>query len=158
VLPAGAARHGREALRVLDALRARAPADPPAGAIDALCARARRTAEAGARLDAAIVTAGPTLSPAARARVDAALVELDRAWIDPAGLDGRPWFRSLLAASDRDSGYAAVMLPLLAEAVDSGDAERVRAAAERYQRVFDRLDAAIRRGASDVPGGAAPGA
>ncbi|MFM8731284.1 MAG: transferrin receptor-like dimerization domain-containing protein, partial [Phycisphaerales bacterium] len=86
------------------------------------------------------------------------LVELDRAWIDPAGLDGRPWFRSLLAASDRDSGYAAVMLPLLAEAIASGDVERVRAAAERYQRVFDRLDAAIRRAAADVPGGAVPGA
>jgi N-acetylated-alpha-linked acidic dipeptidase len=121
-------------------------------------AGARRTADAGARLDAAIVTAGPTLSPAARARIDAALVDLDRAWIDPAGLDGRPWFRSLLAASDRDSGYAAVMLPLLAEAIGSGDPERVRAAGERYQRVFDRLDAAIGRAAADVPGGSGPGA
>ena len=158
VLPAGAARHGHDALRVLDALRSRAPEGPGAGAIDALRARARRTAEAGARLDAAIVTAGSTLSSAARARIDAALIELDRAWIDPAGLDGRPWFRSLLAASDRDSGYAAVMLPLLAEAIGSGDVERVRAAAERYQRVFDRLDAAIRRAAADVPGGAVPGA
>ena len=107
---------------------------------------------------AAIVTAGPTLAPAARARIDAALVELDRAWIDPAGLDGRPWFRSMLAASDRDSGYAAVMLPLLSEAVGSGDADRVRSAAERYQRVFDRLDAAIRRAAADVPGGTVPSA
>ena len=157
VLPTGASRHGRDALRVLDALRARAPEGPAVAAIDALRDRARRTAEHGARLDAALVTAGPTLSPAARARVDAAIVELDRAWIDPAGLEGRPWFRSLLAASDRDSGYAAVMLPLLAEAVDAGDAARIRAAAERYQRVFDRLDGAIRRAASDVPGGAMPG-
>ena len=158
VLPVSAARHGRDALRVLDALRARSPEGPAAGAIDALRARAQRTAEAGARLDAAIVTAGPTLAPAARARIDAALVDLDRAWIDPAGLDGRPWFRSMLAASDRDSGYAAVMLPLLSEAVGSGDADRVRSAVERYQRVFDRIDAAIRRAAADVPGGTVPSA
>jgi N-acetylated-alpha-linked acidic dipeptidase len=157
VIPSSAARHGRDALRVLDALRARSPEGPAVAAIDALRDRARRTAESGARLDAALVTAGPTLSPAARARVDAAIVELDRAWVDPAGLEGRPWFRSLLAASDRDSGYAAVMLPLLAEAVDARDAARIRAAAERYQRVFDRLDGAIRRAASDVPGGAVPG-
>ena len=107
----------------------------------------------GAQLDAALASAHPWLGTVAAtrsarareacARIDAALVSLDRAWLEDAGLEGRPWFRSLLAATDKDSGYAATMLPLLTEAVDAGDIARVRGAVARYQGVFDRLDRGI---------------
>jgi N-acetylated-alpha-linked acidic dipeptidase len=109
-------------------------------------ARAGALAQRGVHLDAAIASAVPTLDAARRRALSAALVALDRAWVDPEGLHERPWFRSLLAASDRDSGYAAVMLPLLAEALDAGSAPRVQAAVARYGRVFDRLEEALATG------------
>lgn len=43
---------------------------------------------------------------------------VDRALLDGAGIGGRPWFRSLTLASDRDSGYRATALPGLADATD----------------------------------------
>ena len=69
----------------------------------------RQVAAAGA-VGAAPDDAGKEL--ASRARL------LDRAMIDPAGVLGRPWFRNLAIASDRDSGYASTQLPGLADAED----------------------------------------
>jgi N-acetylated-alpha-linked acidic dipeptidase len=153
VVPLSAARHGVDGQRLLRKVRERAKDPAIAALIDPLIEHAGRTAESGAQLDAALASAQPVVGARAAAgssgvlescaRIDAALMSLDRAWLDDAGLEGRPWFRSLLVATDKDSGYAATMLPLLTEAVDSGDAARVAAAAKRYQAVLDRLDHGI---------------
>ena len=169
VLPLSAARHGIDGQRFLRALKERATAPEVALSIDQLIERAGRTAESGAQLDAALASAHPWIGTAAANRsqsardacaaIDRALISLDRAWLDDAGLEGRPWFRSMLAASDKDSGYAATMLPLLTEAVDAGDVNRVRAAVVRYQAVFDRLDRGIdqaRAAMQSVSGGNGP--
>ena len=169
VLPLSAARHGIDGQRFLRALKERATAPEVALSIDQLIERAGRTAESGAQLDAALASAHPWIGTAAANRsqpardacaaIDCALISLDRAWLDDAGLEGRPWFRSMLAASDKDSGYAATMLPLLTEAVDAGDVNRVRAAVVRYQAVFDRLDRGIdqaRAAMQSVSGGNGP--
>lgn len=42
----------------------------------------------------------------------------------PTGLVGRPWFRNLIFASDRDNGYADIALPGLAEAMEDRDGPR----------------------------------
>jgi N-acetylated-alpha-linked acidic dipeptidase len=153
VVPLSAARHGVDGQRFLRAIKERASAPEIALAIDQLIERAGRSAESGAQLDAALASAHPWIGSAAVNRsqsardacaaIDRALISLDRAWLDDGGLEGRPWFRSMLVASDKDSGYAATMLPLLAEAVEAGDAQRVRAAVVRYQAVFDRIDRGI---------------
>lgn len=169
VLPLSAARHGIDGQRFLRALKERTTTPEVALSIDQLIERAGRTAESGAQLDAALASAHPWIGTAAANRsqsardacvaIDRALISLDRAWLDDAGLEGRPWFRSMLAASDKDSGYAATMLPLLAEAVDAGDVNRVRAAVVRYQVVFDRLDRGIdqaRAAMQSVSGGNGP--
>ena len=156
VVPLSAARHGREAQRMLQALRDRAKAPEVVAAIEPLQARAAALAQSGAQLDAALASALPSLRPPDRERLDQLLVSLDRAWLDPRGLDGRPWFRSMLAASDRDSGYAATMLPLLAEAIDTGDVARAQAAALRYGEVFARLEKGIADGQSVVQAASAP--
>ncbi len=49
---------------------------------------------------------------------------IDRALLDPAGIGGRPWFRSLALASDRDSGYRATALPGLTDATDAAAIEQ----------------------------------
>ena len=148
VVPLSAARHGIDAQRMLRALRERVTDAGAKAAVDDLVARAGRAAEVGAQVDAAIASAQGTLESRrtdprvvdARRRLDAALLSLDRAWLDDGGLEGRAWFRSLLAATDRDSGYASTMLPLLAEAIDAGRTDRILAAAARYRAAFDRLD------------------
>jgi N-acetylated-alpha-linked acidic dipeptidase len=66
-------------------------------------------------------------------RVRSGMRRFQQAFIDSKGLDGRPWFWSLLAASDRDDGYAACMLPLLSEAVTDSDLRRLESATERMQ-------------------------
>ena len=147
VVPLSCARHGSEAARLLESVRARTADASVAASIDALGRRAMALESAGARVDEAIVSAAPVLGAAARAQLDSALLDLDRAWIDPAGLDGRPWFRSLFCATDRDNGYAPKMLPLLSEATESGDRGRAEEALRRMGRALDRLDAAIRRAA-----------
>jgi N-acetylated-alpha-linked acidic dipeptidase len=150
VVPLRAARHGTEAGRMLRQLRERVSHPSAAEAVDALARRAADTALLGAQVDAAVgsalprlaAEADPSLADACR-RLDALFLAMDRAWLDERGLEGRPWYRSLLAATDRDDGYAATMLPLLAEAVQSRDVARIVAAAARYGPVFDRLDRAM---------------
>ncbi len=77
-------------------------------------------------------------------RIHAALLRVERALIDPAGLEGRPWFRHLVYAPRPT--YAALVLPGLTEAVEAQDADRARVEAERLVRAVDRAVAALRGG------------
>ena len=67
-----------------------------------------------------------------------------QSFIDSAGLSGRPWFQSLLAASDRHDGYAACMLPLVTEAAQDGDEARLAAAVDRMLQAQRRALDSIR--------------
>ena len=65
---------------------------------------------------------------------------IDRALLDESGLPGRPWFRNLLIASDRDSGYKGSALPSFEDAQDGAGAteaaERLCASAQRLAEVL----------------------
>ena len=87
-----------------------------------------------------------------RATDGADLWSLRTTWMSEQGLDGRPWFRNLLAATDRDSGYATSTWPLLREAIldakadDPASRQRIMDAAGAYLEaqaatyaVLDRL-------------------
>ncbi|MEO8634497.1 MAG: M20/M25/M40 family metallo-hydrolase [Gemmatimonadales bacterium] len=63
----------------------------------------------------------------------------------PSGLVGRPWYRNLVFASDRDNGYANVPLPGIVEAVRSGDTTRVQAEIADLTAGVARATATIRR-------------
>ncbi len=78
-------------------------------------------------------------------RVNADLLAFERSWLDDAGLPGRPWFANTFAASDRDSGYGAVVLPLLAEAIRDRDQTALDDALERYRSTMDRIRTAATR-------------
>lgn len=80
--------------------------------------------------------------------IDAAnreLIACDRAWKRDAGLTGRAWFKNLYAAPDRDSGYAAWMLPELRRAVSDKDLEGFDRAIGEYEHVIADLSARIDR-------------
>lgn len=52
------------------------------------------------------------------------------------GLPARPWYRSMLAASDPNSGYGAYPLPALRRAIEERDAGAVEDACERLRRAL----------------------
>jgi N-acetylated-alpha-linked acidic dipeptidase len=55
-----------------------------------------------------------------------ALRGVERALLVPEGLPHRPWFRHVIYAPGEYTGYAAVVIPGVNEALDKGDAERMK--------------------------------
>ncbi len=94
---------------------------------------------------AAIDTAEKATRTGDRPRVEQihkALLRVERALLDPVGLQGRPWFKHLIYAPRPT--YKALVLPGLSEAVEAGDGVRATAEAERLTRALNRATAAIR--------------
>jgi N-acetylated-alpha-linked acidic dipeptidase len=58
------------------------------------------------------------------ARLNKQLREAERALLIPEGLPNRPWYRHAIYAPGEYTGYAAVVIPGVNEAIDKGDAER----------------------------------
>jgi N-acetylated-alpha-linked acidic dipeptidase len=95
----------------------------------------------------AMLTDETSLSPAARAKIETGLRDIDQTMIDPAGLPFRPWFKNLIYAPGRFTGYGAKTLPGIREAIE----ERRFADATTYvgrtaavlNAYADRLDAAV---------------
>jgi len=84
-------------------------------------------------------------------RADAAtLGGFQAAFLDEAGLVGRPSNRNLAAAADRYTGYGASTWPLLREALEDAEPGSaagladVLAAARRNERAAERFEAALR--------------
>ena len=72
------------------------------------------------------------------ARINEESREAERRLTRPEGLVGRPWYRNLLYAADRDNGYADVPLPGIAEALRDRDAALLsREVEDLTQRVTD---------------------
>ena len=77
-----------------------------------------RAADAVEALRAAV---SRPLDPARAARVNHALMQVERRLTRPEGLIGRPWYRSLQFASDIDRGYQTMAFPSINEAIRYGD-------------------------------------
>jgi N-acetylated-alpha-linked acidic dipeptidase len=84
-------------------------------------AAAKRFQEAGAKI--LVKQKNPPREPA---RLNQALRGAERALLVPEGLPHRPWFRHAIYAPGEYTGYAAVVIPGVNEALDKGDAERAR--------------------------------
>jgi N-acetylated-alpha-linked acidic dipeptidase len=83
--------------------------------------------------------------PADAARLNQVLIDAERALLVPEGLPHRPWFRHPIYAPGEYTGYAAVVIPGVNEALDKGDSDRARqqlavlaAALERAAKTLDR--------------------
>jgi N-acetylated-alpha-linked acidic dipeptidase len=57
--------------------------------------------------------------------MNAKLRETERALLIPAGLPNRPWFHHSIYAPGQYTGYAAVVIPGVNEAIDRGDLRRI---------------------------------
>ncbi len=100
------------------------------------------TAFAVAR-DAALAAA---IAPAAQLAANSALLRVERALARPSGLKSRPWYRSLIYASDVDNGYSTMSFPGINESIRYGtQAETVTEIndlAARFGAAADAVDAA----------------
>jgi N-acetylated-alpha-linked acidic dipeptidase len=102
--------------------------------------------KSAAAYDAAYAAKGAALSPAARARLNAALRDIDQLLLSERGLPGRDWYKNLIYAPGRFTGYGAKTLPGVREAIE----ERRFADADLYAKLTgevlsayaDRLDQA----------------
>ena len=95
----------------------------------------------------AYVAHGATLSPEARIKLNGLLGDIDQLLLDDRGLPGRPWFKNLIYAPGRFTGYGAKTLPGVREAIEErrfADANeyavRTATAIDAYAK---RLDAAL---------------
>lgn len=85
-------------------------------------------------------------SPARLAQLNTLLRGSERQLARPTGLRGRPWYRNLLYAADRDNGYADVPLPGISEALRDHDSaaltHEVSDLATRITAAAAKLDSA----------------
>jgi N-acetylated-alpha-linked acidic dipeptidase len=65
-------------------------------------------------------------SPRDAAKLNQALRDAERALLMPEGLPNRPWFRHAIYAPGQYTGYAAVVIPGISEAIDKHDLARTR--------------------------------
>jgi N-acetylated-alpha-linked acidic dipeptidase len=123
VLPYDYEEYGKEIAAYLDAAGKRADDKFGAHALDfaAVNRAARHFGEAGAKILAKQKNPRHDV-----ARLNAALNGAERALLMPQGLPHRPWFRHAIYAPGEYTGYAAVVIPGVNEALDKGDAERAR--------------------------------
>jgi len=153
ILPLDPARYGLETRRHLRSLttlgRTRgllgAGSEPVAPELAGLDGAARAFgARAGRLYDAAVDRSSHgTLTDDEAEQINALVLAVDRAWLDDAGVPDRPWFRSLFAATDENSGYASWMLPALRYAIEHDSTEALNRAITRYEHVFGRLNSIL---------------
>jgi N-acetylated-alpha-linked acidic dipeptidase len=141
VLPYDYDEYGKEIVAYVDAARRRAQDKFGNGAIDfgAVNAAARHFEAAGGK-----ILAKQRNPPQDATRLNQALRGAERAFLADPGLPHRPWFRHLIYAPGEYTGYAAVVIPGVNEALDKGDSVRARqqlavlaAALERAAKTLD---------------------
>ncbi|HEU5336221.1 MAG TPA: M28 family metallopeptidase [Terriglobales bacterium] len=93
---------------------------------------------AGRKLDSAEqqALAAGNLSPALEQQVNEVTMQLERNWLNPQGIPGRPWFKHMLYGARYT--YAHLELPGLTEAVEKRDWSTARAQAELLRQALEK--------------------
>ena len=123
VLPYDYEQYGKEIAAYVDAARKKSDAifgSQPPGFAEAVRA-AHQFEQAGAKIRRKQENPGSNA-----ARLNQALRQAERALLIPEGLPNRPWFRHVIYAPGQYTGYAAVVIPGVNEAIDKHDLERTR--------------------------------
>ena len=79
-------------------------------------------------------------------RVNDALIQAERALVDDRGLRGRTWFKHQIYAPGFYTGYAALPLPDLRQAIEDGRASDAAAAADRITEAIKRAAEVLKKG------------
>jgi len=79
-------------------------------------------------------------------RINDALIQAERALIDERGLRGRTWYKHEIYAPGFYTGYAALPLPDLRQAIEDGRANDINEAAERIAEAIKRATEVLKKG------------
>jgi N-acetylated-alpha-linked acidic dipeptidase len=142
VLPFNYVDYAHEISAYVEAARRKA-ADGSLGSLDfAPAAAAASRFETAARRVYSLQVA----PPGHPANLNRALRETENAFLTPSGLPHRPWYRHTIYAPGESTGYAAVVLPGVNEAIDAGNAalaaQQLSVLAQALDRASDVLNAA----------------
>src|SRR5581483_289041 len=93
---------------------------------------------AGKRLDDSLsaALANGTLDPQTREALNQGMMKVERNWLNPDGIPGRPWFKHMLYGARYT--YAHLELPGLTEAVEKQDWSTARRQAEILQQALQQ--------------------
>lgn len=138
VLPYDYEEYGKEILVYLDAAKKKAQDSlgPKAPDFSAAIEGARRFQIAGQKMQQK-----QRKSAGDPSRLNAVLRDTERALLIPEGLPNRPWYHHAVYAPGQYTGYAAVVIPGVNEAIDASDSQRL-------QQQIAALAAALRRAAA----------
>jgi len=120
VLPYDYVTYAREIAAYIDAAKHRA-ADAHLGSLDFAPVEAAASRLAAAAQKAHALQIAPTGD---QAKLNQALRQTETALISDAGLPNRPWYRHTIYAPGEFTGYAAVVIPGVNEAIDAKDQPR----------------------------------
>ncbi|AMV36703.1 M28 family metallopeptidase [Planctomyces sp. SH-PL62] len=140
-------------LRLLRARQARkAPAPTADEGFEGLTTLADAVLALGAeakRLDEALDALGKQdgARPEKLEALNEALARIERAFLLPDGLAGRPWFKHAVYAPGLTTGYACWPLPAVREAIETDKPEQLKTAVPATTQALARAAAAIRRAA-----------
>jgi N-acetylated-alpha-linked acidic dipeptidase len=123
VLPYDYEEYGKEVAAYIDA--AKKKSDAKLGNKSPDFSAAARGAKALSDAAAAIL-AKQKMATGDLAALNSTLMSAERALLIPEGLPNRPWFHHAIYAPGVYTGYAAVVIPGVTEAIDAGDADRTR--------------------------------
>jgi N-acetylated-alpha-linked acidic dipeptidase len=140
ILPYDYENYGKEILVYLDAARNKSKVrfgDKAPDFSHALEA-ARHLQEAGAKM-----LQKQRKMPPAPDRINAKLLDTERALLIPEGLPNRPWYHHAIYAPGQYTGYAAVVIPGVNEAIDGNDLRRT-------EQQIAALAAALNRAAATL--------
>jgi N-acetylated-alpha-linked acidic dipeptidase len=140
VLPFDYEEYGKEIAAYLDAAKKRAESKFDVRILDfkPVATAAKHFQDAGAK-----ILARQRSLPRDPARLNQALMRTERALLVPEGLPRRPWYRHAIYAPGEYTGYAAVVIPGVNEALDKGDVERARQQLTVLTGALDRAAKAL---------------
>ena len=104
-------------------------------------------------LAAARERGGEALSAPGMRSANRALLAVDRAMLDPAGLPRRPWYRNMVVAPGMYTGYGVKTLPMAREGIELGTWPEAEEGLTRAGRALEAVATAIRNATAQVDAG-----
>ena len=141
VLPYNYDLYGKEVVNYVEAAQHRATTADLKLDFSSALAAAHRFAAAGTAIHAR--QQNPPADPAALVSLNEALRAAEEALLNPAGLPQRSWFKHTIYAPGEFTGYAAVVIPGVNEAIDVPDAPRAQSQLTTLAEALNRSAAVL---------------